>query len=186
MTGYELIIERSTDEFETVGDGYTVVGRAVPFDRRVRVSDDGEHFYDEEFDPGAFDRDVAKGGRWVRLMHGHRGDVGSRYLGRSLGIFARPDGLYCQFRLEREHPEVEAARAGELRKWSIGAKVYRTLALPGGVQRRMSCSLEHVAATASPQYEDSGVLMVREQHVIERLEAPRLEHWKALLERSQR
>lgn len=174
MSG-ELIIERATTGFEPIGDGWTVYGRAVPFAVRHRVTDDGVEFYDEEFDPCAFDRDVTKGGRWVNLMVGHRGDDGDRYLGRALRLEAQPDGLYAEVRLDRTHALAEQARAGELTKWSVGARVYDTVTLPDGLRRRVSCGLNHIAATAYPQYAGAGVLHVREQHTEKVLATPRLD-----------
>ena len=120
--------------------------------------------------PGAFTRDVGKGGRWVNLMLGHSGDDGDRYLGRCVALEEQSDGLYPTFRIDRSHPQAEAARAGELTGWSVSARVSLALAestRPDGTRavRREVCGLSHVAATAAPQYAGSGVLVARE-HVI--------------------
>src|SRR5262249_32807865 len=122
----ELIIERAAVEFEPIGDGWTVYGCAVPYNRAVRVTDDGKDYYLEEFAAGAFARDVGKGGRWVNLMLGHSGDDGDRYLGRCIALEETPEGLFPSFRLNREHPRADAARAGELTGWSVSARVYRS------------------------------------------------------------
>lgn len=168
----ELTIERTlpTGALEPVGDGWTVYGLAVPYDREQRVTDDGMTFYLERFAAGAFDRDIAKGGRWVNLFLGHKGDEGDRYLGRCVALEQRPDGLYPSFRINRDHPQAEAARSGDLTKWSVSARVYRSRreVKPGGldVLVREACGLSHVAATASPQYEGAGVLVAREHELV--------------------
>ena len=173
----ELVIERSAAAFEPVGDGWTVYGRAVPYDVRQQVHDDGAPYW-EEFDPAAFSRDVVKGGRWVNLMVGHRGDDGDRYLGRAMRLEEAGDGLYAEFRLDRSHPMAEQARAGELTGWSVAARVYRTRILGDGTRRRMQCGLNHVAATPAPQYAGAGVLVVRDTHVDEVVATPLLDKWR--------
>jgi HK97 family phage prohead protease len=161
----ELTIQRSTAALEPVGDGWTVYGCAVPYGTRQRVSDDGTHTYTEVFSPGAFQRDVAKGGRWVNLFLGHLGDEGDRFLGRCVALEETDAGLFPSFRLNRAHPQAEAARSGELRGWSVSAHVYRSRsATIGGevVVHREICGLSHVAATPVPQYAGAGVLVARD------------------------
>lgn len=168
----ELIIERSlaAQQLEPIGDGWTVYGLAVPYNRDQEVSDDGGvTTYLERFASGAFARDAQKGGRWVNLMVGHAGDDGDRYLGRCVEISERSDGLWTGFRLNRSHPLAEEARAGDLTGWSVSARVYRTRgdrAAGREVRIRELCGLSHVAATASPQYAGAGVLVAREHQVI--------------------
>jgi HK97 family phage prohead protease len=158
----ELLIERAAPPLEPVGDGWTVEGIAVPYGVPHRVTDDGTEFYREGFLPGAFGRDVAKGGRWVNLMLGHHGDDGDRFLGRCVGLVEEGTGLRCSFRLDRTHPQAEQARAGELTGWSVSARIYRTRTDPEGVVWRELCGLSHVAATPQPQYAGAGVLVARE------------------------
>lgn len=184
----ELLIERSAAPLEPVGDGWTVEGLAVPYDVPTQVSDDGgATMYWEGFTAGAFNRDVAKGGRWVNLMLGHQGDDGDRYLGRCVSLADSVLGLVAGFRLDRSHPHAEAARAGELRGWSVSARVYRSRAVRGGDGRevtwRESCGLSHVAATAMPQYAGAGVAVAREHVLIQGASpTPRLDAIKALLD----
>jgi HK97 family phage prohead protease len=165
----ELLISRAAPALEPVGDGWTVEGIAVPYGVLHRVTDDGKAYYREGFTPGAFGRDVAKGGRWVNLMLGHHGDDGDRYLGRCVGLGEEPAGLRATFRLDRTHPQAEAARAGELTGWSVSARVYRSRTEGPTEDRavwREVCGLSHVAATAQPQYAGAGVLVAREHTVI--------------------
>lgn len=167
----ELLIERDAAPLEPIGDGWTVYGRAVPYGVENTVTDDGgTTFYTEVFEPGAFARDVGKGGRWVNLMVGHHGDDGDRFLGRCVSLEELGDGLYGSFRLDRSHAQAEAARAGELRGWSVSARVYRSTEdrdhMGGRRVRRQACGLSHVAATASPQYAGAGVLVAREHTLI--------------------
>lgn len=167
----ELVINRATSALEPVGDGWTVDGLAVPYDREQEVSDDGgATTYLEAFTSGAFSRDAAKGGRWVNLMLGHTGDDGERFLGRCVGIAEERDGLHTSFRLDRSHPQAEAARSGELVGWSVSAHVYRSRSVQREDGRRVVyrevCGLSHVAATTRPQYAGAGVLLAREHELI--------------------
>jgi len=162
-----LLITRSlaVEALEPVGDGWTLHGLAVPYDRDNIVSDDGgKTEYVERFAAGAFLKDAMRGGRWVNLMEGHYGDDGERFLGRCVGMKDTVDGLYVDFRLNRDHPRAEEARSGELRGWSVGAKVFRTRedTLGSRVRKvRLRAGLNHVAATPMPQYAGAGVLAVR-------------------------
>jgi len=183
----ELLIERAAPmALEPTGDGWTVEGLAVPYDRLQRVSDDGKSFYREAFTTGAFTRDCAKGGRWVNLMLGHHGDDGDRFLGRCVSLQETAEGLRAAFRLSRDHPQAEAARSGELTGWSVSARVYRSRTEDGAGERivwRELCGLSHVAATAVPQYEGAGVLVAREHQLITgHSKTPRLDAARAWLE----
>jgi len=168
----ELVIHRDlpAGALEATGDGWTVSGLAVPYGREVEVSDDGgQTRYLEEFATGSFTRDVGKGGRWVNLFLGHKGDDGDRFLGRCVGLDETPAGLFSSFRIDRSHPAAEAARSGELRGWSVSARVYRSreVARAGRVViLREACGLSHVAATANPQYAGAGVLVARDHELI--------------------
>lgn len=167
--------ERPADimEVERSGDGFTVAGIVVPFDRVQEVSDDGVTRYREVFDPHSFDRDVAKGGRWINLKRGHgKSDPGEDFLGRCHGLRAQPEGLWAEFRLERSHPLVDEVRYGELKSWSIGARIYR-FHREGDVRRYTMCAVDHVAATPKPQYADAGVVLVRDETVDETPGTPR-------------
>jgi Escherichia/Staphylococcus phage prohead protease len=182
----ELTIERSlaAGALEPVGDGWTVYGLAVPYGVDQRVTDDGVTYYRERFAVGAFARDVLKGGRWINLFLGHKGDEGDRWLGRCVALTETDEGIFPSFRINREHPQAEAARSGDLTKWSVSARVYRTRreAAIGGddVVIRELCGLSHVAATAHPQYAGAGVLVAREHELITSTSStPRLDALRA-------
>lgn len=184
----ELIIERALPvELEPTGDGWTLYGRAVPYETPQRVTDDGREYYLEQFAQGSFSKDVGKGGRWVNLMVGHQGDEGDRYLGRCVGIQETPAGLDLAFRIDRTHPLAEEARSGELTHWSVSAHVYRSRQVRLGgddVLVRELCGLSHVAATASPQYQGAGVLVARDHELIQATpQTPLLDAARARLER---
>jgi HK97 family phage prohead protease len=158
-------------ELAPTGDGWTVHGLAVPYGVESVVSDDGgASTYVEEFAGGSFSRDVGKGGRWVNLMLGHRGDEGDRFLGRCVGLEETDTGLFPAFRLDRSHPSAEAARSGELTGWSVSAHVYRSREIMRRGRKvvlREVCGLSHVAATPRPQYAGAGVLVARDHVMIE-------------------
>lgn len=182
----ELIIERAAAALEPVGDGWTVDGLAVPYDREQDVSDDGGvTTYVESFVRGAFQRDCVKGGRWVNLMIGHSGDDGDRFLGRCVGLAEERDGLHASFRLDRSNPSAEAARAGELTGWSVSARVYRSQSVERNGRRivyREVCGLSHVAATPRPQYAGAGVTVARDHELIVTQTTPRRDALRAYLD----
>lgn len=181
----ELLICRDLPigALEASGDGWTVSGLAVPYERENEVSDDGgASRYVEEFAGGSFSRDVAKGGRWVNLFLGHRGDEGDRFLGRCVGLEETPAGLFSAFRIDRSHPAAEQARSGELKGWSVSAHVYRSreVARAGRtVIVREVCGLSHVAATPRPQYVGAGVLVAREHELVGAPATPALDALRA-------
>jgi len=183
----ELLINRATGPLETVGDGWTVDGLVVPYEREQEVSDDGgATTYVESFAGGAFARDVVKGGRWVNLMIGHAGDDGDRYLGRCVGLHEERAGLRASFRLDRSNPSAEAARAGELTGWSVSARVYRSRStIRNGVRYvvREVAGISHVAATPRPQYAGAGVTVARDHELIDGGTAtPRRDELRAYLD----
>lgn len=159
----ELVIQRSlnVDMLDTIGDGWTVYGRAVPYGVPQRVSDDGHAYYLEQFERGAFRNSAKTNGRGVRFLAGHDRDIDVSLLGRCVEVREESDGLYTAFRIFRDHPLAEQARSGELTKWSVGALV-KTSQKTAGVVLRTWCVLDHVAATPSPQYAGAGVLYTRE------------------------
>lgn len=164
----ELVIARSlpVDVLDTIGDGWTVYGRVVPYGVTQTVSDDGKKFYKERFECGAFQNSAKNRGRGVRFLAGHNRDIDMSLIGRCVEVRELDDGLYTAFRIFRDHPLAEEARSGELTKWSVGALVKRTHD-DAGVQVRTWCVLDHVAATAVPQYEGAGVLYARESVIPE-------------------
>lgn len=166
-----------------VGDGWTVYGRAVPYEVDQRVTDDGGRtWYLERFQRASFRKDAENGGQWVNLFMGHGGGGdGERWLGRCTELDDRPDGLYAAFRLNRSHPQAEDARTGHLRGWSVSAQVRHSRvdrSTGRDVTVRESCALSHVAATASPQYANAGVLVARSGQALDLppLVLPNLRH----------
>lgn len=189
----ELIIQRALPvtafALESGGDGWTLYGRAIPYNRVEEVTDNGVDSYWEGWKPEAFARDAAKGGRWVNLFVTHRGDEGERFLGRVIELSEADDGLYAAIRLERTHPKAEAARSGELTGWSVSAHIYRSRTeLVGGreVVWRESAGLSHIAATPRPQYAGAGVIAYRDHELVGPRPTPKLDEARAILDKLRR
>jgi HK97 family phage prohead protease len=182
----ELVICRSMPDtaMEPVGDGWTVGGIAMPYGREQVVSDDrGVTSYVEEIAYGAFERDCrGHPFGWVQLRHGHGEVDRDRFLGRCVHLAERDEGLWAEFKLNRDHPLAEEARSGDLVGWSVSATVRKTREVRRGgrvVTVREQCQLHHIAATASPQYAGAGVLVSREHVLIPADPTPRLDAVRA-------
>ena len=152
-------------DFDISTSEHRVEGLAIPFDRPQRVSDDGVTWYDEEFDPDAFSRQLlqqANIGR-VRFVVEHRDP--ELWIGKGIDLKRSREGLVAAFRVDQT-PITEAwlwkISDGQLPGLSVEASIYRTEARRG-VQRRMEAWLRHVAAVTDPAYIDARVTAVRSE-----------------------
>lgn len=155
-------IERATLLVDPEVDGRTVVGLCVPYDKPTIVADTPGEWYQEQFVAGSFMRAVKAPNR-VNIRLSHSSDAIVR-AGRARLFREEPDGLIGEF-VADETPIGDAliarARSGEPVGLSIGAVPLKT-EKRGSIVTRVSCHLDHVAATESPAYKTALVMAVRE------------------------
>lgn len=182
----------AVSDFETEGDGRTVLGRIVPYNEPISFVDpyDGMAVKREMFVPGAFSKQ-SNPGAWSRVGLSYHHDEGwSNTIGYGRGIQERDDGAYATFRLY----EQDASKAREMM-----ANTHQGLSLefeprgqertsPDGVILRDNVRVLRVGITDDPAYTGAKVLAVRESSVDdedegarERLVAPHLVEVRAQL-----
>ncbi|MCZ7526143.1 MAG: HK97 family phage prohead protease [Acidimicrobiia bacterium] len=149
-------------EVRASGDGRTVAGLAVPFDRPADVGR-----YREVFVRGAFARTIAeRGAGSVKLLANHR--ERDLPIGRATVLREDPAGLYGEFRVSKtgQGDEVlELVRDGALDGLSVSFVPVRQedRTDPDGrpMVVRLEVKLREVSLTAFPAYEDARVLALR-------------------------
>ncbi len=107
-------------EVRAGGEGRTVTGIVVPFDRTARVSDGGPS-YDEMFVQGAFKRTIQHRGDKVKLLSQH--NARTNPLGRATLLREDAAGLYGEFYVSRTtagDEALELLRDGALDSFSVG------------------------------------------------------------------
>lgn len=154
------------------GDGRTVVGRIVPYGVVAEVNNTmtGEP-YREMFVRGAFAGAIKRPERIdLRYTHSDRFD---NVLAQATHLEERDSGLYGAFRLyESVATRAREVLTGHAKGLSVGFFPIKSRRR-GGVVERVKAYLEHVAAVATPAYEQgSEVLAIREGVVLESGEAP--------------
>lgn len=168
----EPILERvAPADLVIRGDGRTVYGIAVPFDREAMVND-GYGPYREVFRMGAFKKTIRENGGRVKFLANHKRD---NPIGKAISLREDATGLVGEFRVSKT-PEgdnaLELVRDGVFDSFSIGfAKV------PGkdregkdGLVERLEVKLREVSILAFPAYEGALVAGVRSQFSDEELE----------------
>jgi hypothetical protein len=161
----EQLLERvAPSELEVRGDGRTVYGIAVPFDRETTVND-GQGPYREVFRAGSFRKTIKESGGRVKFLANHKRDSP---IGKAIKLHEDPAGLIGEFRVSNTRAGDEAlelVRDGVYDSFSIGfAKV------PGkdregrdGLVERLEVKLREVSILAFPAYEGAVVSGVRSQ-----------------------
>lgn len=107
-------------EVRSDGEGRTVHGIVVPFDRAARVSDGGPS-YMEGFRKGSFARTIQHRGDRVKLLSQHNSR--SNPLGRATLLREDAAGLYGEFHVSRTaagDEALELLRDGALDSFSVG------------------------------------------------------------------
>ena len=141
------------------GDGRTVVGCAVPFDRPTDVGG-----YIESFTRGAFARTIAeRGAARVKVLAQHA----STFLpiGRAAVLREDPAGLHVELKISRTQlgDEVLAlVEDGALDGLSVGFVPIRAVHNPStGVVERTEVRLDEISVVSFPAYDGARVLAVR-------------------------
>lgn len=173
------LIRSGVAPLEVVGDGRTVIGMVVPFDRVAEV-DDGFGLYNESFDPHAFDKVMRSEPRWVRLHLEH----GGPWVGRGERWIPTDAGLSMALRLDDTADGAAAAfklRDGQLPGFSVGFIPGRTVTrmVEGRpVEVRMTVkTLHHVAVTPTPAFAEAQVTAIRSAPSVDRVSL-----WQAWLD----
>lgn len=149
-------------DLEVRGDGRTVVGIAVPFDRPAEIRDTSGT-YAETFRRGAFARTIADRGDRVKFLAQH--ERRSLPLGRALVLREDTAGLYAEFRVSKtQHGDeaLELIRDGALDALSIGFRPLRDRwTADRSAVDRLEVRLDEVSAVAFPAFADALIAGVR-------------------------
>lgn len=147
-------------EVRASGEGRTILGIVVPFERTAEVSDGGP-FYPEMFRQGAFAKSIAERGDRVKLLSQHNGRANP--LGRAIVLREDTIGLYGEFQVSKTaagDEALELARDGALDSFSVGfAPVKHTKV--GKTVVRTEVHLREVSLVTFPAYEDARIAAVR-------------------------
>lgn len=161
------------------GDGRTVYGLAVPFDRVARV-DDGLGPYDEVFRHGSFARTINAGAHRVKFLGHHNRGVNP--LGRAHSLTEDTAGLVGEFRVSKTQAgddALELVRDGALDAFSVGFAGVKERKGKRGLVERLEVHLREVSLVAFGAYADALVGGVRAQ-LSEHLSDEELERLLAL------
>lgn len=161
----KALLIRSAD-FEVVGDGRTLEGRAFRWETPSAVTDDGGRSrYLEEFDRRSTEQTLRmRSLRPVFVEHEHElGSVGeTTFAPADEGLMFRAratDSTYARTTLER-------VRNGDLSEVSIGFRPLRNLKrtdVRGTVTRRMEIAIAELSLTHRGQHAGSEILAVRSE-----------------------
>ena len=161
----ELIRREFQAELEPSGDGRTLDVRIVPYKTRSRVSDDGgKTFYDEEWLPGAFDRQLIAPNRVDVLANFEHQQGIAGVVARGTELRDSDQALEGTFRM-LSHSDADKAlelvNEGVLTGVSIEAVPLKSIR-ENGVMRRAKARLVNIALCRFPAYKGAEVLAVRE------------------------
>lgn len=163
-------------ELRGEGDGRTLVGIAVPWNRPTRINEQ----LTEEFLQGAFDRQLKAPDR-IPLAREHL-PHGGKLIGRVLALRNDSKGLYVEARVSPTviGDETLALLAdGALDHWSIGFRDTKNNRTPQGVMQRVKAQLTELAIVMEGAYgSHAKVASVREADA-----RPHLEEARAVLAR---
>lgn len=166
-------------EIRAQGDGRTVYGLAVPFDRETTV-DDGWGPYSEVFRQGAFARTINAGVQRVKLLGNH--DRRKFPLGTASMLREDTSGLVGEFRISKTREgddALELVRDGALDSFSVGFAPVKERKAGKNLVERLEVKLREVSLVAFPAYEGAAVAGVRAQ-LSQHLSDEELEHLLAL------
>lgn len=147
-------------EVRASGDGRTVAGIVVPYNRTAIVSDGGPR-YEEGFRRGAFAKTIREAGKRVKLLSQH--NAMSNPLGRAMDLREDDAGLYGEFHVSKTasgDEALELLRDGALDSFSVGFRPVKHVK-EGRVTWRTEVGLREVSLVTFPAYEDALVSAVR-------------------------
>lgn len=148
-------------EVRSGGDGRTIHGILVPFNRTARVSDGGP-FYNEGFRRGAFTRTIQHKGDRVKLLSQHQARMNP--LGRATLLREDSAGLYGEFRVSATaagDEALELVRDGALDSFSVGFTPMRHERDENKTVWRTEVGLRETSLVTFPAYEDALISGVR-------------------------
>jgi HK97 family phage prohead protease len=193
MSDPEMVKRTFRTSLTPKGDGRTVEGLIIPYDKPTTVADhDGTEPYKEEWLKGAF-RENTKAANRVLVNFEH---YGARYddvlqsggsiesaFGRGLELVERDandplategPGLYGSFTMFRTPAGDNAlmlVKEGVVTAFSVAAKIKRSLRTPDGVVQRVKASLDWVSLAREGAFPESKILAVRTAAIEEEHEA---------------
>ena len=150
-------------EIRSEGDGRTVYGLAVPFDRESTVND-GYGPYQEVFRRGAFAKTVGEYASKVKLLGNHNRQKFP--LGKATALREDAAGLVGEFYISktREGDEaIELVRDGVLDSFSVGFAPVKDRKAGKSLVERLEVKLREVSLVAFPAYEGAAVGGIRAQ-----------------------
>jgi uncharacterized protein len=169
------IIERVAPADLTIrgGDGRTVYGLAVPYDREATVND-GYGAYREVFRHGAFARTLNAGmAERVKFYTNHSHRQNKLPIGRAISLREDTAGLVGEFYVSdtRDGNEaLELVRDRVLDSFSVGFAKVKERADKSGLVERLEVKLKEVSLVAHPAYEGALVAGLRQQLTDEEIE----------------
>ena len=178
----DRLTRTSAADLEIRGDGRTIAGIAVPFDRAARI--DGSNGFDETFRRGAFERTIRERGDRIKLLAMHAAD--KLPIGRVTLLREDDAGLVIEARVSATNAGDEVlalVRDGALDSFSIGfAPVRDEWTADRSAVTRLEVKLFEISAVAFPAYQDARITAVRNntpQQILTAKHDPRA--WLALL-----
>lgn len=163
----DALIERALThadlEIRAGGDGRTVYGLAVPFDREATVND-GYGPYQEVFRRGAFAKTIQEGAKRVKFLGNH--DRRKFPLGTATMLREDTAGLVGEFRVSNTqdgNDALELVRDGALDSFSVGFAPVKDRKAGKNLLERLEVKLSEVSLVAFPAYAGAVVAGVRAQ-----------------------
>jgi hypothetical protein len=149
----------TTLEVRAEGDGRTVVGIAVPYDKEQRISPTMV----EVFRKGVF-RDVTRAANRVKLLFQHKTDTP---IGRAIKLEEMDEGLYGEFRISKTEAGDEALeliRDGVLTNLSVGFSPLKD-EKRNGITNRIKAHLAEVSLVTFGAYGDAAQIVAVRQEI---------------------
>lgn len=137
------------------GDGRTIVGIAVPYERAQRI----DHTLVEQFARGAFNHQIAAAHR-VPFAREHM-SLGGTLIGRTITLRDDAAGLYGEWRVSRTpagDETLELVKDGALSDLSIGFRERQNRRLASGTIERTTADLREVSVVLEGAYGEGAMV----------------------------